>query len=293
MNITFYLHDEKDFLLCEQRLLWLKKHFTLISTEEVRALYYERKKVHKVCHITIDDGWLSTYQVIFPLLKKYNIPASVFVSPLKCKEESNFWFSEFKGYDEALLKDMLINKDLFAGNIRQFPMELIFKEMKIDEVCSILNEYRNFYSETLKERDVVNVQELIEMDRSGLVEIGAHTMTHPILANESDERAEREIKDSVSQLSELLDRRVTTFAYPNGLPDWDFGKREMEIAKECGIDLAFSVNPGVMDVDKTPLAIPRTCSLQRIKLGGWGLRLPSLHDQIRLRKQIRKYKLYE
>lgn len=291
MNITLFLHDEKDFSSCEQHLLWLKKHYTLISSREVKALYYSRKKMHHVCHISIDDGWLSTYQVVFPLLKKHNIPASVFVSPLKCKEESNFWFSEFKGYDEVLLKDMLIHRGLFTESIKQYPVELIFKEMKIDEVYSVLHEYRNVYSEPLKERDVVNVQELIEMDRSGLVEIGAHTMTHPILANESDERAEQEIKDSVLQLSELLNRRVTTFAYPNGLPEWDFGKREMKIANDCGIELAFSVTPGVMDVDKSPLSIPRTCSLQRIKLGYLGLKLPSLHDQTKIRKCIRKYKL--
>lgn len=99
MNIAFYLHDENDSNIVEAKLVWLKKHFHFISAKELYKFYYENIPLSNTCHLTIDDGWISTYKIIFPLLKKYNIPASIFVSPRFCKEEKNFWCKQSKnGY---------------------------------------------------------------------------------------------------------------------------------------------------------------------------------------------------
>lgn len=291
MNISFYLHDEKDPVAFEKTLLWFKKHYTLVSSREVRACYYEGKKLKNTCHLTIDDGWLSTYRVIYPLLKKHAVPASIFVSPQACKEGTNFWYMEYKGYDQDCLKQLLIGRNYFTSGITPYPLDLIFKEMKIDAVHSVLEEYRQLKRIPLKERAIVNEQELKEMDASGLIEIGAHTMTHPVLSNEDTGRVESEIRFSIENLSHLLGRKVTTFAYPNGLPGVDFGLREMEIVKSCGIELAYSVQPGVLNGSGNPYSIPRTGSVSRLKLGRIGLSLPSLHDQEKPRKFIRSFKL--
>ena len=291
MNIAFYLHDEKDSVVFERQLLWFKKNYALVSSQDIRACYYEGKKLKNACHLTIDDGWLSTYQVIFPLLKKHAVPASIFVSPQACLEGNNFWYMEYKGYDETCIKKILIRRGLFTSNILPFPVDLIFKEMKIDDVYSVLEEYRSLNRISLKSRAIINERELKEMDASGLIEIGAHTITHPVLANESAERMENEIRCSIDGLSQLLNRKITSFAYPNGLPGVDFGSREMEIVKSCGIELAYSVQPGTFTGKGNPLAIPRTGSIARLKLGYMGLHLPSLHDQEKPRKLIRSCKL--
>ena len=54
-----------------------------------------------------------------------------------------------------------------------------------------------------------------EMDANG-VEIGSHTLTHPILTNVGDERLRRELSDSKSRLEEVLGHQVDLFCYPNG-----------------------------------------------------------------------------
>ena len=194
--------------------------------------------------------------------------------------------------NEMRLKDILINRNLFVSEVKTFPIDLIFKEMRIDDVYRVLEEYRLKQSESPKARNVVNIDELLEMDRSGLVEIGAHTQSHPILSNENDERAREEIRSSVEELSDILHRKVISFAYPNGIPGLDFGNREMELVKECGVKLAYSVWPGVMNRDENALRIPRTCSLSRLKLGCVGLKLPSMHDQVKPRRRIRDCKLF-
>lgn len=291
MNIVFYLHDELDPFVFEKKIQWFKRHYTLVSSKDIYDYYYQGKALKNACHLTVDDGWLSTYQIIFPILLKYQIPISIFVSPHMCSLGKNFWYMEAKGYDEGKIKDILISRAIFTSEIKKYPIDLIFKEMKISDVYDVLEEYRKIHQVELKPRNVVNIDELFEMQRSGLVEIGAHTKMHPILMLESENVVRNEIKDSIEELSDILHRQIISFAYPNGIPNIDFGKREIEYVKKYGIKLAYSVQPGSFTSSKDPLIIPRTCSIPRLKLGGIGLHLPSLHDQMKPRNEIRKYKL--
>lgn len=290
MNIAFYLHDEPNAEHCRRELLALKSRFRMISGEEVRAFYAGKIPLKNACCLTIDDGWLSTYQVVFPLLKELEIPASIFVSPKVCSDGGCFWYQEIRNCDHDELKRILIEEKLFSPEIISFPLDLIVKELPIDVVNAVLEKYRARHGLPAPARAVMNVDELREMAASGWVEVGAHTLTHPVLANETAERSEREIADSVNLLREMLGVPVKSFAYPNGLFGTDFSRREMEFAEKCGLECAYSVDPGTLGGGDV-FAIPRTGSLTRIKLGRLGLRLPSLHDQVRPRAKIRKLKI--
>lgn len=291
MNITFYLHDEKDPKALENLLHEIGKKYKFVSWQEVYDYYYKGLDLHNTCHITIDDGWLSTYTIIYPILRKLNIPASIFVSPRITLSGENFWYYDIKQHDENSIKDFLIKKGLFKNEVRKYPLELILKEMKIDDVISVINEYKSYQNLLNNERGFMNLEEIKELSDSGLIEVGAHTMIHPILSNETKERSSFEIKNSIEYLSKILNKEINIFAYPNGLYGLDYSKREMEIVKSCGIKLAFSVNPGEYKRGGDPFNIPRVCSLSRLKLGKLGLILPSLHDQNKPRTQIRKLKL--
>ena len=289
MNIAFYLHDEPDIERCRRQLLALKSRFRMISGDEVRAFYTGKISLKNACHLTIDDGWISTYRVIFPLLKELEIPASIFVSPKACAEGGSFWYQEIRDYDTEELKRILVENQWFRSEVLHFPFDLIVKELPIDVVNDVLAKYRKRHCLPLPNRAVVNERELVAMAESGWVEVGAHTLSHPVLSNETDRRSATEIEESVKMLREMLGRPVRSFAYPNGLKGVDFGSREMETVKKCGVECAYSVNPGVLGRGDV-LSIPRVGSLNRLKLGRIGLILPSLHDQVRPRKQIRGLK---
>ena len=85
-------------------------------------------------------------------------------------------------------------------------------------------------------------EQLIELNNSGLIEIGSHTNNHPILINESDKVSELEIKDSIKMLEDMIGHNIDYFAFPNGQPGLDFGEREIRILNEIGIKLAFSTS---------------------------------------------------
>lgn len=290
MNVVFYLHDEKDPEALVRKLTEIGKHYHFISAAEVYDILHAKKRIRNACHITIDDGWRSTYDVIFPVLKKLGIPASIFVSPWMCERQRNFWYVNLPDRDGRFIRNELIHRGFFKPGIDRFPVDLLLKEIPIDDVYSILDEETATSQRGEIPCGIVTIAELREMDASGLVEVGAHTMSHPILSREKASRAETEMKDSIEKLSEILGHPVTSFAYPNGLYGCDFGEREMAVAQSCGIKLAYSVDPGALSATSHPLRIPRVGSLARLRLGLMGLRLPSLHNQKNIRKKIRAYK---
>lgn len=291
MNFVFYLHDEVDRHSFEQKLLWLKSKFHLISACQIGEILNGRTDLHNACMLSVDDGWRSTYDVIYPVMKKHNVPFTIFVSPLVTVSESNFWTHTFQFCQTSELKDIMVERGYFHKDVMKYPVDLMFKEICIDQVYDVLNEFLIKHPEIEIPRGFINRKELLEMHNSGLVEIGAHTLTHPILKNETFEVCTQEIKRSVEELSEILNYNVHTFAFPNGLEGVDFSEREMKIAKEAGIDLAFSVNPGIITRNTNPLAIPRWGSVARLRFGRLGQYLPSRADQAKIRNEIRKYKM--
>ena len=81
--------------------------------------------------------------------------------------------------------------------------------------------------------------QVIEMSQNGM-EIGAHTVNHPLLSYESDTTVERELSISKQTLAEKLGKKVRAFAYPNG--DWD--ERVRRWVKQVGYESAFTTRPG-------------------------------------------------
>ena len=290
MNFVFYLHDEQSVVDFEQKLLWFKERYNLVSYQDLFDSIYNGKVLKNSCLLSVDDGWRSTYDIIFPVMEKHQVPFTIFVSPEITKSERNFWYHDVKLYDESKLKEKLIAEGIFEKGIEKFPIDLILKELKIDTIYQILEDFRIENGLPKPERAFINERELLEMHQSGLVEVGAHTMIHPILSNETRERAEREISESIEGLHQMLNKQITAFAYPNGLQNLDFSEREIPILQACGIKTAFMVNPGIITSSINPLAIPRVGSIARLKLGRLGIYLPSLANQSNIRKHILKLK---
>lgn len=290
MNFAYYLHDEKSQEQFEQTLLWFKSRYNLVSINELREHVYEGKPLKNACMLSVDDGWRSTYEVIYPVMKKHHVPFTIFVSPQVMETNSNFWYYTLRYCNEEEVKDILVKRGYFTEDVKKYPAELILKEILIDEVYDVLNEYLKKHSEIEIPRGFMNTDEVLELHQSGLVEVGAHTLIHPILKAEDSNRAQKEIATSVEQLSDILGKQVTSFAYPNGIEGVDYSVRDEQYAKDAGIKMAFSVDPGVITHKTNPLSIPRWGSQARLRFGRWGMYLPSRANQAKIREQIRKCK---
>jgi peptidoglycan/xylan/chitin deacetylase (PgdA/CDA1 family) len=102
---------------------------------------------------------------------------------------------------------------------------------------------------------VLSAPEMVHSAEDGLVDIGAHTTTHPVLSRLSLAKQWAEIKQSKDHLEEILGQPVTSFAYPHGLKA-DYTEETIAIVSETGFECACAAFPGIvrpgMDVHQLP-----------------------------------------
>jgi peptidoglycan/xylan/chitin deacetylase (PgdA/CDA1 family) len=99
-------------------------------------------------------------------------------------------------------------------------------------------------------------EQVRHLRRSGM-EIGAHTMTHPILAQLDRERADLEIRDSKRRLEEITGNPVTLFAYPNGKPSRDYRREHVATVRALGFEAAVTTAWGVAHAASDTYQLPR------------------------------------
>ena len=258
MNIILCFHEVKNIEWFENLIVLLKKKFKMISIWELEQFYKGKLPLHKTCHITVDDGELSFYNNIFPILKKHHVPATLFVSPLICRDASNFWFQDLDDLNEETLIKQVNKLNIFPEkSIRNgVDVKWALKCLPIRVILNVINDTRLLHPQRSGPRNI-NLSQLLEIAEYELIEIGAHTLNHPILSNEDDKTSNYEISESIHLLESILRQKIHFFAYPNGIPGIDFNRREINFLRKNGIKLAFSTEPKILSRKSNPLSIPR------------------------------------
>lgn len=235
----------------------LIKNYHIVGLEELEDYYYKNKNLKNSCHITFDDGDMSFYKNAFPIIKKHKIHVSTYVSPLMAKDRKNFWFQEIAGYNQEKL--FVVSQKVTnckIENVQPIGIKKFLKTLPLEIIWEIIKLYQKETNTPLKSPMNMTEKQLIEIKSSGFVDIGAHTLNHPILINETNAIASSEITGSIDQLSNILNCETRSFVYPNG----DYGEREIKILKDKGIKLAFTTKREKISSINNPLSIPRSGS---------------------------------
>jgi hypothetical protein len=133
-------------------------------------------------------------------------------------------------------------KDVIAGvdtvKDRAFKKEL--KEMSDSTRLAALKRLGFEENQIFEERIMLNKEEIQSMVESGLVEFGAHTLTHPILPRCSDSKAAKEIQQSKESTEALTHAPCKLFSFPNG----EYSERDIRICKKAGFEAALTLDTG-------------------------------------------------
>jgi peptidoglycan/xylan/chitin deacetylase (PgdA/CDA1 family) len=276
-NLIINLHVVSNAEWFENLLLYLKSTYNMVSLSRFGYAENYRKRC-SLCHLTFDDGDRTFYETAFPLLLKHRVPATIFVSPRSVTEHFNFWFQEVGKYDTAAMQRAFAQElNISQEKIAPFDYLSLLKTQPLNIIQKIISNYQKHTNTSPKPFRNINLEELLEIHRSGVVTIGAHTLHHPILPNETAECSENEIVDSIAELEKLLGCKVYYFAYPNGRYGFDYGKREIEILRKIGIKLALTTEPHFINAKTDPLQFPRIGVTKgsirsikiKLKLGSW------------------------
>jgi len=243
----------------------LSRYCSPLSLSEGLARLRDGSLPPRAVAMTFDDGYADNLAVALPILKKWDIPATVFVA-------TEFLDSGIMWNDlvlEALKHTRLSrlslphidmeNLELGSPSSRHAAAMQLLKALKhlppperlaaVERVCDACD-----YHE--RPRLMMTPDQLRELSDAG-IEIGAHTCAHPILASLQPEDAAREIRTSKDDLETLLQRRVRYFAYPNGRPGLDYGSGHVEQVKDAGFEAACSTHSGVISPSTDQWQLPR------------------------------------
>lgn len=212
----------------DMHLQELKQHFELVSLSDwVRAKEDGQLLPKRACAVTFDDGWQDNYEYAFPLLKKHQVPATLFAVSEKIGTDFQFWPNIIaalllSGAGPRLEEDTILN---LAGTSKTKPdadaVAQCIKQLKARTDAEIFQaldniQWRSLLPEPMRPA-LMNWDQLREMQNSGLVEVGSHTCSHRRLTDAlSDEELSYEIGKSKQVLEQNTGHPIPLFCFPNG-----------------------------------------------------------------------------
>jgi peptidoglycan/xylan/chitin deacetylase (PgdA/CDA1 family) len=220
--------------------------------------YYSKNDLKPAIVITFDDGYADNYLNAKPLLEKYGLPATFFITNKHIGEQKEFWWDELA---HMTLETPLLPKEIvFNYNDKLFSFDLKEDAMLHEEVLQLnkgwdglkvaptlraelylqlwqilspmnymdqqllLESFRNCIA-TQAHKKVDNYcmseSQLISLAGNSLLTLGGHTNSHPLLPAHSYEFQENEIRLNKEYLKNYVKYDINTFAYPSGKSNED------------------------------------------------------------------------
>ncbi len=238
----------------ENQLKKLSKRYTPISLAQLNSWILNKKKLPKnPILFTFDDGYENNYSIVYPLLKKYNVPAIIFVCPdlvgtinwpdkvewiiANAQSKKIFIFLNKKllhfnlNSDSEKINAIIRLKKEFADIATQK------REEKINELVKTTRAKLNF-SGNYK---LMNWNKIKELSENGIA-ICSHSMTHPALTKEPPQKVKEELEKSKKIIENKTKILCTALAYPSGIYDETVKKITKETEYLCAFTVDFGKN---------------------------------------------------
>jgi len=231
----------------------LAKYFTPISLNDaLQALKTKSLPKNAVC-ITFDDGYIDNLILAAPILKRFDIPATIYIATSFSSGENMF--------NDRII-DLMGDNSLTAFNLSavELGQQKVDDEQARRSLCRqvigkvkylTISERKRIISRLYADNKVneyprkmmteLQIKELSEFD----IDIGAHTVDHPILKTLTSEEQKKQIIQSKLWLENLIEKPVSNFAFPNGKLDEDYSLETVRLVEEAGFSSAVSTNIGV------------------------------------------------
>jgi peptidoglycan/xylan/chitin deacetylase (PgdA/CDA1 family) len=258
------LNDEPDAATFAAHMDLVKQSFNALPLLEASQRLRDGSLPARAVSITFDDGYANNLHVAAPILAARGIPATVFVAAGFIGGGRMFNDTAIEAIRRA--HEVLDLTDLGLGRFtlcdvaarRSAISQLlgVLKYMDPAERLRTANQIAERVGCELPDELMMTEEQVRSILRYG-VEVGAHTMNHPILTRVDAETARREISDSKHRLTEITGRRVESFAFPNGRPHCDYARCHVEMARKTGFQVAVSTAWGAATAESDLLQLPR------------------------------------
>lgn len=229
-KITILLYHALPAEIFEKHIIALKKHYNIISLADYQHAREDKnfKLPQRALIITFDDGHKSNYELL-PIIKKYNIPVTIFLCSSIVGTNRQFWFDILESQKE---RDAL-------------------NELSHTQRLKALEEKGFTPTKDYPTPSALSIEQIKEM--MPVVDFQAHTRFHPNLPQCDDETANEEITVSKKELLDKFKISTFAFAYPNG----DYCERDVTLVKKANFSIAVTTAPFFNTLNTDPLRLKR------------------------------------
>jgi len=253
----------------EKHLQFLKGRYSIIRLEELPDI----EQTGRLCCLTFDDGWEDNYTHAFPILQKYDVPATIFVTTGNIGDAQWPWpyrISYYLHSSDMMTFLEIVGSGFFKIGLRSAMngIHSVGKGLAVHMLLTRMKQLDNSLLETLMEfidnamsdkkivldrkRPMLTWEEISEMGGKGIT-FGAHTHTHKILTSIPISEADDEISRSKKILMERTGKPVDTFCYPNG----SFNHDIVKAVDRQGFRIAVTTKKGFMEDSENRLEMRR------------------------------------
>jgi peptidoglycan/xylan/chitin deacetylase (PgdA/CDA1 family) len=261
----------------ERQMRLLQQHFRVLSLEEFEWHFTNGADFEPgSCLITFDDGWIDTYTTAWPMLKRFGIPAVVFVPTSFIGSTSTFW-QEHLGMLVSKAGDLARQEPKFAAELSATLTNLhlgeLFRLAVLGEKNAILAEVRAIKTNSnidpglaleriaallgphaaMPHGDTFFTWDAAREMSQGGISFGVHGHTHRMLNTLQPDDLGRELSRASEIIARELDRSPTSMSYPNG----NFNGTVAEAVRCHGFRTAFSMERGYVEVHDNACALRR------------------------------------
>ena len=260
-----------------EHLKVLKQSYHLLSLSEFAHQLDQGIVTDHSVVITFDDGYADNLYQAKPLLAKYEIPATVFVTTGTLCLKQEFWWDDL----ERLLlhpgkvpeqMTLHVNGQNYSWELKnstrysnsEYQKHRHWNVLQMEIPCSRHQTYLDVWAllrplqpetrqKLMKELCVwagkdetgrsthfsLIPDEVKQLTATHLIEVGAHCVKHPVLSSLPINQQQKEIQESKQQLEDILGYPVTTFSYPYGTHA-DYTSETVNVVQKTGFSCACS-----------------------------------------------------
>jgi len=235
----------------ERQVAFIARQYQPMTvTEMVKGCFEGAPLPKHAVALTVDDGYEDFYNIAWPILKRYKVPATFYVTTgfvdgrLWLWPDQLMWILENAPLPAASLVPFTDGTESVLPTPDPKVRERLFSRL-VSYLLRIPDADKHSFLKALAEHwqistpdkaphwaRAVSWSQLAEMQEEGL-EVGGHTVTHPSLSQVSQDQAREEILGTRDALVARLGDAARSFCYPNGTPE-DFVGAQVPLIKQAG-----------------------------------------------------------
>jgi peptidoglycan/xylan/chitin deacetylase (PgdA/CDA1 family) len=252
--------EQVDARRFEQHVRLLNRWFRAIPLAEAVRRLANRTLPPRAACITFDGGYADNAEVALPILQRHNTPATFFAASGFLDGGCMWNDAVIEVVRNAPGERLNLGRagfgvvDIGCPVRRRAVIDMLIAALKYlpaGERIERVKRMARSFTPTMLTSDQV-----LALHRAGM-EIGAHTVSHPILSSISNADARAEIAGGRARLEDIIQARVGLFAYPSGKPGRDFEQRHAAMLRSQGFDAAVTTAWGAARCATDPFQLPR------------------------------------